>query len=245
MTFHNNNSAAIGVGVAIFIVVIIIIIVVAFGCNGGWFGRCGVNGGQSPAYVALAQKKKQKVTDTDTEAAPPASRQQEVVLAQTTHAEPACAVQGADDTVQASFDDKMYQEDATVEAVDESDPSKMSKDLDNFFPRQNKDFESISGGDTGDIDTSAMDGNKITLKELKQRYTMQGWVDRFQFSSRNGATRTLGMSSSLLRPWYDDFVAAQKRACARRERKQSKGCDDDDTCVQFNESSFMYDACDQ
>ena len=243
MTFHNNNGAAIGVGVAIFIVVIIIIIVVAFGCNGGWFGRYGVNGGQSQAYVALAQKK-EKDTDAGHEAAPPANRHQEVVLAQT-HDEPKCAVQGGDDTVQSSFDDQMYQEDATVEAVDESDPRHMHADPDKFFPQSDKTLESISGGDKGDIDTSAMDGNKITLKELKQRYTMQGWVDRFQFSSRNGATRTLGMSSSLLRPWYDDFVAAQKRACARRERKQSKGCDDDDTCVQFNESSFMYDACDQ
>lgn len=243
MTFQ-NNGAAIGVGVAIFIVVIIIIIVVAFGCNGGWFGRYGTNGGPQ-AYVALSQKKKADAAavpygPAEADRAPP-QPQPEVVLAQTQQ-EPSCAAQGSgDDTVKASFNPDMYHSDLTVHD-DEDKNVRKHFDPTTYFPSE-KQIETISG-DTEQPETEQMDANKITLKELKQRYTMQGWVDRFQFNSRNGATRTLGMSSSLLRPWYEDFVAAQKRACARRERQQASDCDDD-SCVQFNESSYMYDACDQ
>ena len=92
-------------------------------------------------------------------------------------------------------------------------------------------------------DTSTLDQNKISVSELKHRYALQGQVGRFMVNTRMGATRILGGSGNLLRPWQEDFAKAQQRACERRERKQARDCDDD-SCVQFNESSFMYDACD-
>ena len=94
MPIYQNNGAAIGVGVAIFVVVIIIIIVVAFGCNGGWFGRYSRVG--APAnetnYVALNQKNK-----THTEHG--SSKGGEVQLAQKHSSDgPECVSQPAGDT---------------------------------------------------------------------------------------------------------------------------------------------------
>jgi len=217
MTFHNNGSA-IGVGVAIFVVVIIIIIVVAFGCNGGWFNR---NRNSPQAYVALAQK----------------SKDDEVLLAQADDALE-CAPPPADNSTQTTFDSNLYDQEMTVD----KDSKRENFDPKKYFPKAEKEMEHLSGG-TDHQDTTALDTNKITVSELKQRYALQGQIGRFMVNTRMGATRILGMGSSLLRPWHEDFVSAQKRACARRERTQGKECDDD-SCVQFNESSFMYDACD-
>ena len=70
---------------------------------------------------------------------------------------------------------------------------------------------------------------------------MAGRLQRHQYNSRDGWQRTLGYNN-LLRPWNEDYVKAQRRACKRREEAQKqKNCDD--TCVQFNESSFMYEGC--
>ena len=229
MSFQNNNGAAIGVGVAIFNVVIIIIIVVAFGCNGGWFGRYGNN---NQAYVALSQKKAAKAPQREEEEEREQGQPAEVVLAQ----HKAGASEAGSGEV-AHYSSQLY-DGAITNAGEET---ARQPTIETSFPNSDKAMETIHGGDPAQNDITELDKNKITYQEMKQRYNVQ--VDRHMLYSRNGASRITGISSSLLRPWYEDFVAAQKRACARRERKQKSGCDDDDSCVQFNESSFMYDSC--
>ncbi len=231
MTYQSNGTA-IGVGVAIFVVVVIIIIVVAFGCNGGWF-----NSRRAPqAYVALAQQKK-KTTTKSSEHHP-----QEVVLAQKPELDGApmgCpAGSPAENSTQTSFDNELYDHQTPVD--DDNKRAEFNPQM--YFPKGEKPLETLADGEDAE-DTSALDKNKISVSELKHRYALQGQIGRFMVNSRNGHNRIMGTGDTLLRPWSQDFAKAQQRACERRERRQAQHCDDD-SCVQFNESSFMYDACD-
>jgi hypothetical protein len=210
----SNHCRSNGTSIAIGVTIFVVVIIIIVVVAFGCNGGWFNRTGQ--AYVALTQKKAPPAPTP--EASHTKDTVDKVMLAQTTNTQ--------------DIDNSLYHTEDVTDA-------KFS--VNNYFPDGRKDMESISGS-AKPSDQKALDCNKISVDQLKKTYSVSAALGRFQTRSRAGSTRILG-NACALRPWNEDFIKAQKRACERRRRRQASGCEDDD-CVQFNESSFMYEDCD-
>ena len=145
------------------------------------------------------------------------------------------AAQPAGDTaIKADYSSETYDQ--------HFDDESSSKGPQTYFPDADKKMHTLSA--EGSPDTTALDKNRCSIKDLKHKHSIAHSVAYHKLNTRNGTNRILGTNDHLLRPGHEFYRNAVMRACARRKRREAKGLDDDDDCVQFNESSAMYDSCD-
>ena len=203
--------------------------------------------------MALAQKKKEaaasskakevqatKTKKSAAEGRSPVAPEPVTLLAQDTHgSDTRHGKRSGSGNTTAAYDAHSYQHKAAGHE-DKHHPHSRDKHT-QHMPKADKQMEYLSAPGKEAPDLHQFDTHKMTQSQLKQKHQLAGRLQRYQYNSRDGWMSKLGYNN-LLRPWNEDYVKAQRRACQRREEAQKQdNCDSN--CVQFNESSYMYEGC--